>query len=771
MSRWCFLLFLPFIQNLSATPLKSGDRIALLGDALFESERHTGALEWELNKRFPKSDISLRNLSWSGDTPAGLSRASFDPASAGIDRLGEHLKLADPSVVILGYGMAASLQELTDRSNDWTLNADPDRYGTMNVERFTKEMEALLKLIAEVSENRARIIIVSPIPHEDLRKKGRPNTPDPASHNAILKRYTEALRDLANKQQADFIESTLPVDGTNTTNGIKFTQTAYAAYTAQFCDALGWDTNQVEPPELLRQAILAKSDAFFHRFRPANSTYLFGFRKREQGRNAVEMTDWDKLVSAGDKRILAIKMGELSTWETPPPPTVEPDPEPPTPSFTLPEGYQIDLWAEDPLVRKPLAIDWDGAGRLWTASTPIYPQIRPGASPEDKIYILSDNNGDGRADKSIIFADDLLIPTGMTPARTDPGEAASACYVGASTELLFLEDTDGDGKSDTQRIVFSGFGTEDTHHNIHTLRWGPDGKLYFNQSIYTHSHMETPWGLIRLNSGGVFAYDPESERVEVFSKGLWNAWGHAWNLKGDSFLSDGAGSSGLAWAFPGAVFNPFENSKRQMPTVSPGRYPKYAGLEFIDSKMFPADWQGTAITCDFRAHRIVRFAIEDLDQATPRKSGYITRELEPLIVTKDVAFRPIDLKTGPDGAIYVADWTNPIINHGEVDFRDPRRDHSNGRIWRISRTDAPAEKWTPSPIKLARSNQPKKDVASESPRRRIEAMRALARTPSLQSANLILEAAVACPPDDPYYEFAAWCRTIFGSKMKTSDIS
>ncbi len=262
--------------------------------------------------------------------------------------------------------------------------------------------------------------------------------------------------------------------------------------------------------------------------------------------------------------------------------------------------------------------------------------------------------------------------------------------------------------------------------------------------------------MIRLNSGGVFAYDPKSDRVEVFSRGLWNPWGHVWNSEGQSILSDGAGFSGLAWAFPGAMFDTFEGSQREMPTISPGNYPKYAGLELIDSPMFPADWQGTAVTCDFRAHRIVRFAIEDLDMATPRKSGYITRELEPLVVTTDLAFRPIDLKLGPDGALYVADWTNPIINHGEVDFRDPRRDHSNGRIWRISRTDSPARNWTPKSIPIARSTDPEKDAASDSPRRRIEAMRALARTPDARSASRILEIATACPPDDPYYDFAAW---------------
>src|SRR5205085_6056922 len=86
----------------------------------------------------------------------------------------------------------------------------------------------------------------------------------------------------------------------------------------------------------------------------------------------------------------------------------------------------------------------------------------------------------------------------------------SACYVGQSTELLHFADTDGDGKADEKRIVLSGFGTEDTHHMVHTLRWGPDGQLYFNQSIYIHSHFETPHGLVHLNSGGVWHLRPST---------------------------------------------------------------------------------------------------------------------------------------------------------------------------------------------------------------------------------------------------------------------
>ena len=214
--------------------------------------------------------------------------------------------------------------------------------------------------------------------------------------------------------------------------------------------------------------------------------------------------------------------------------------------------------------------------------------------------------------------------------------------------------------------------------------------------------------MVRLNSGGVFAYDPRTERVEVFAKGLWNTWGHAWDQWGQSFLTDGAGGEGInRGACPARCLRPTKARGASMPSVSPGSYPKFCGLEIVHSPHFPADWQGNAITCDFRAHRIVRFAIRisamtESESRTHRDlgaraedRGYVTKELPDLVRTSDVSFRPIDVRLGPDGALYVADWSNPVINHGEVDFRDPRRDKHMGRIWRITKKDAPPVKWEP----------------------------------------------------------------------------
>ncbi len=1069
----------PAPATLPLFEILEGDRVLFLGDALLEREDTYGYLETRLHEQFADRSFTVRNLSWSGDTPLGWSRASFDPPEKGWERLKEQSATVRPTVVCLGYGMAASLQEMTDRGGDITLNRDPARYGRepMSAARFKKELGQLMDEIGRLRiadrglqigkvdatgaaeqktnaggaepnpqsaihnpQSPVRFVLLSPIRHEDLRAT-RPGLPDPAEHNTLLEGYSKAIEELASERGARFVSlmKFRPLEirhheGTFrlwTENGIHLKETGYHRAGSMVAEHFRWEDRTLgdltteaavaawsDRQEALRTAIQRKNQLFFHRWRPENWTYLFGFRKHEQGQNAGEIPKFDPLIAAADAEIDRLKRlpaGEAAgaapasvpagtiaaaipgalpgtgnpvanlsggvatlsprtagardatpeppdaatklihptngllggrdgliaggngllgggneprdrtnepiggrneprdlvkesightnepreavnesiptakeprdarkeliggakesiprtnglsgvaksdtpatalapspTAAAPPPGLPQPsplDPRPSTPQFDVQEGYEIALWAANPLLEKPTQMNWDPQGRLWVASSNTYPQVNPedvaasiaegiaggaegrasrveglssappppdapgaagipkpsilGARPSafpsagnDKIMILEDTDHDGVADKSTVFADGLLIPTGVAPdvgggelqekggerptsnvqRSTSKGAAAAdpstldvgrstldvpppsparlACYIGASTELLHLSDTDGDGKADTRRIVLSGFGTEDTHHLIHTLRWGPDGRLYFNQSIYIHSHLETPWGMVRLNSGGTFAYDPRTERVEVMWKGFCNPWGHAWDQWGQSFLTDGAGFQGITWGIPGAMYFTYENGRKIAPSISPGTYPKFAGLELIYSPHFPEDWQGSAVTCDFRAHRIVRFGIEDLgangttenaegtekkqgagraantagaDESAPGNStsktpassplnpvptpagrspldaprstplsGYVTREQPDLVRTSDLSFRPIDVRLGPDGALYVADWSNPVINHGEVDFRDPRRDKSSGRIWRITRKGAPVVKW------------------------------------------------------------------------------
>ena len=447
---------------------------------------------------------------------------------------------------------------------------------------------------------------------------------------------------------------------------------------------------QFEQSEELRQAIRKKNELYFNQWRPQNNTYLFLFRKHEQGNNAAEIPQFDAFITKQEELIAKLRQPRRHVIELVPSSAgneaaqkaapVAPEPAPrttlPPPQFDVDPNLEITLYAENPLLAKPIHMNFDERGRLWVASSEIYPQIKPGQTASDKILILEDTDGDGRAEKSTVFADGLLIPTGVLPG--DGG-----VYVGASTELLHFRDTDGDGRADERRVILSGFGTEDTHHILHTLRWGVAGELWMNQSIYIHTHTETPHGVLRLNSGGILGLRPRSGEMGILMKGIVNSWGHVLDDFGQSFATDGAssGDAGLGGIFyiePQAMYFTYAGARRTLNSASPGNYPKFASLEYLRSPHFPDDWQGNFITCDFRAHRVVRFAMDEQD------AGFVTRAMPDLVRTKDVAFRPIDVKLGPDGALYIADWSNPIIQHGEVDFRDPRRDREHGRIWRIS---------------------------------------------------------------------------------------
>lgn len=348
----------------------------------------------------------------------------------------------------------------------------------------------------------------------------------------------------------------------------------------------------------------------------------------------------------------------------------KPDPAAELAAMRAADGFEVNLFASDPMFAKPIHMNFDAQGRLWVASSRNYPQIEPGAAPSDQVVMIEDRDRDGRADHHVVFADNLLIPTGVLPG--DGG-----VYVANSTELIHLTDTDGDGRADQRRTILSGFGTEDTHHLLHTLRWAPDGWMHLNQSIYIHSHVETPYGVKHLDGGGIWRFSPTIGELEIFCKGFVNPWGHVIDAFGQSLVTDGAYFEGINYAFPESVFVTSPGATRWLAGLNPGS-PKHCGLEIISGDAMPKEMQGRLVTNDFRSHRVCLFEI------ARQGSGYRSSQLPELIRTEHVAFRPIDVKMGPDGAIYVADWYNPIIQHGEVDFRDPRRDTEHGRIWRIS---------------------------------------------------------------------------------------
>lgn len=665
----------PFVGSPAAQAelkLQSGDRVVFLGDGLMEQEQYHGWIEVMLTTSFPDADITFRNLGWNADTPAGDSRYGLSLVQAGYEKPDEawkqlvgQLESTNPSVLILGYGMAAAL-EASDAKIGGGEGAVAQELG-----QFAKDYQRLLETV-RAKNPKTRFVLLSPL--------------KPLGASMLDDQTVESVSEIISEVAADFGGEYIDLQKVarkppHRIDPIHLSSEGYRVLATAIGRSLklpksDWKSSRYT--ESLREVILEKNRWWFHRSRPANMAYVFGFRKREQGQNAVEIPQFDALIAKEEKQIARLRSLRPSSIPAPPKRVkskfAEFTPQP-HPDFTVAENLEVSLWAENPLLNKPIHMNFDPEGRLWVASSEAYPMIEVGQSPPDKILVLEDTTGDGVADQSTVFADGLLIPTGVLPG--DGG-----VYVAQSTDLLFLKDTDGDGVADQRERVLSGFGTEDTHHNLHTLLWGKDGRLYMNQSVYTRTDTETPYGVVRLKAGGGFRYSTQLGRMQTFFNGLWNPWGHQFDAHGNSFMTDGAGFAGIAYVFPGARFNPTPGARRVLDLISPGKYPKFCGGEIIYGDSYPDEWQGTMVTCDFRANRVTRFKLIEQD------AGFVTEQAEDLIRTSQSSFRPIDVKQGPDGALYVADWSNPIINHGEVDFRDPRRDRWHGRIWRIAVKDA-----------------------------------------------------------------------------------
>jgi glucose/arabinose dehydrogenase len=657
--------------------LKDGDRVLFIGDTFFEREGDYGHIETRLTAAFPDRNVTFRNLAWAGDTPMGRARASFDWNKSEADwlkRVKEQVALAKPTVAFLSYGMTAALELAETKAED-----QPAK-----LEKFKADLGTLMDAIAEVCGQKVRFVLLPPLQQQGQR-------PDSANSKALseVAAGIDAVARAKSAVFADVFSASKRMAMLRMIlfeNPVTLNEAGYQMIADRLVEALGIKPSAAAVGvEILNAAIRKKSELFFHRWRPENWTYLFGFRKGEQGQNGVEIPRFDPLIAQWDARIAKLRdlkhqdpsmlkeVQELLAAEEAAHKVVpKPRKDQPVPTFTVADGFEVNLWAENPKLHKPIQMNWDAQGRLWVASSEVYPQIQPGQPATDSVVVLEDTNGDGVAETSTTFADGLLIPTGVLP------DNRGGVYVAASSQLLHFADLNGDGVGDRKTVVLTSFGTEDTHHNLHTLRWGYDGHLYLNQSIYTHTHIETPWGVRRLNSAGIWRFNPDTWRLDVFTKGGCNPWGHHWDQYGNSFFTDGAGSKGVYHAMEGATYFTYSDMRREAESISPGSYPKFCSIELVHSPNFPADWQGSVITCDFRAHRVARFGLSD------NGSTFQTEELPDVLRSTNVTFRPIDLRFGPDGALYVADWSNPIIQHGEVDFRDPRRDKEHGRIWRVT---------------------------------------------------------------------------------------
>lgn len=272
-------------------PIRSGDRIVLVGSTFFERDVRYGAIETLMTAHFREYDLSFRNLAWSGDTVWGEARASFDPVHIGYERLIGAVTAAEPDILILNYGNVESFE------------------GAAGLDRF---LQGYKKLLDDLNELDARTVLVSPLLQENLG----PPLPDPTAHNADVKSYAAAIKKLAEERGHYFVDMTKQLSINNkvtdsplTDNGLHFTEEGSWDAAAALVTGLGYDVSKPNLKDVaeLRAAILEKNRLFFNKWRPQNETYITGFRAHEQGQHAAETPMYDPLVEAQEKRIAAAR--------------------------------------------------------------------------------------------------------------------------------------------------------------------------------------------------------------------------------------------------------------------------------------------------------------------------------------------------------------------------------------------------------------------------------------------------------------------------------
>jgi putative membrane-bound dehydrogenase-like protein len=658
------------------------DVVVFVGQENFVRDQKVGEIESLLASAFALRNPRFRSMAWEADTVYEQWR------DLNFGSWARQLETAGATMVFAQFGQMEALD---------------------GVKRLPEFVAAYHRLLDQFAARTRRLVLVSPMPFE---KPSALDAPDLTQRNADVVAYANAVRDLAKQRGAVFVDLVGPLTLRKparrlTEDGIHLTEVGLQEVAALTARQLGAEENVSASMEPLRQAIVEKNRLWFDCWRPANWSFVYGDRVSQtygkaSGAQPSLKEQFERhrpLIDEADARIHALARGETvpaltngptlklfnsSTSES----AMTPEEELAT--FTLAHGYDVNLFAsERDGVVKPTQFAWDERGRLFVACSPTYPQTSARAKPADYILILEDTDADGKADKASRFAEGLTMVQGV-----EPGEGG--VFVCDFDQIVHLRDTDGDGLADVREIVLSGFGIGDTHQLVNSITHGPDGSLWFTQGLHAFSRVETPWGIARLDRSAVWRWRPSTLRLEGFFGGGMagaNCWGVAFDDFGQVFHKSGDRPHGY-WTVPGMVRGAspsgsgsttsadvsYANSPEQYHSIGPlfDTSPKTTALDIIGTRALPDDIQGCALIGGYFG------AVVELHRFADAGSGFKTTQLPKLMKSSASAFRPVDVSVGPDGAIYLADWFNPIIGHYQTSYADSRRDKTHGRIWRIT---------------------------------------------------------------------------------------
>jgi len=691
---WLALGFLPH-SHASAQVLHDGDHISLLGNGLAEGFQRDGWLETLFQAQLPQQHLSFRNLGFTGDEVKQQMRCeNFGTAD-------DWLKRTKATVVFAFFGYNESFG------------------GPEGIAKFKEDLKAFVRQTTEQkydTTNAARLVLFSPIAHENLHD---PNLPDGSANNANLKLYTDAIREVATQTPVPFVDLFTPslnlyrsASKRLTSDGVHLNENGHRQIGEVILKAVC--ASAKSPPsdvqlEKLRAAVMNKDFYWYNRYRTVDGYNVYG--GRSQLKYVDDISNWDVLqremevldvmTANRDAQVWAVAQGKdllVDDSNTPPFLSVKSnkpgpgphgeytflDPQEAIGHMKVAQGIKVNLFASEkeyPDLAKPVQMAWDTQGRLWVAVWPSYPHWKPKDEMNDKLLVLEDTDGDGKADKCTEFANHLHCPTGFEFYN-------GGVIVAQAPDIIFLKDSTGRGKADVREVLLSGIGTADTHHTANSFVLDPGGALYFQEGVFHTTQAETPYGPpVRNANAGVYRYEPRSHKFETYAAyNFANPHGHVFDRWGEDFVMDGTGAEPFIGAcISGRTYFPARH--KRAPQLYQQRTRPCPGMEILSSSQFPAEMQGNLLVANVIGFLgILQYKITDQD------SGFLGTETEPLVQSDDPNFRPVDIKIGPDGAIYFLEWQNPIIGHMQHHLRDPSRDHIHGRIYRMTYDNAPARK-------------------------------------------------------------------------------
>ncbi len=376
--------------------------------------------------------------------------------------------------------------------------------------------------------------------------------------------------------------------------------------------------------------------------------------------------------------------------------------------LALPGGFEAKLFVAEPQIFKPITMTWDHLGRLYVAETVDYPnEMQPKGMGRDRISIVEDTDGDGKADKTTLFADNLSIPTSLLYVN-------GGLVVTQAPDMLFLKDTDGDGKADERKVLFTGFGTRDTHAGPSNLRYGLDDWIY---AIIGYSGFTGEVGGERHNfRQGFFRFKPDGSKLEFLRSTNNNSWGVGISEEGLLFGSTANGCPSVFMPIPNRYY---ESVRGMSPAVLPniadsnrffpitenvrqvdwhGGFTAGAGSALYTARTYPEPyWNKTAFVAEPTGHLVATFTLH------PDGTNFRSHNAWNLVASDDEWTSPIAAEVGPDGQVWMIDWYNFIVQHNPTPegyktgkgsaYETPLRDKTHGRIYRIVAKDGkPSER-------------------------------------------------------------------------------